>query len=97
MLYVTGEESLQQVTLRARRLGLPQSKLRLLAETRVEAILAHAAREKPEVMVVDSIQTIYTEMLTSAPGAVAQVRERARRGSCATPSSRAPRSFSSVT
>ena len=79
VLYVTGEESLQQVTLRARRLELPQASLRLLAETRVEAIIAHAEREKPEIMVVDSIQTMYTEMLSSAPGAVAQVRESAAR------------------
>jgi len=79
VLYTTGEESLQQVTLRARRLELPEDKLRLLAETRVEAILAHAEKEKPEVMVIDSIQTMYTELLTSAPGAVAQVRESAAR------------------
>lgn len=79
VLYVTGEESLQQVTMRARRLELPQDKLRLLTETRVESILTHAAREKPAVMVVDSIQTVFTEQLTSAPGAVAQVRESAAR------------------
>jgi len=79
VLYITGEESLQQVTLRARRLHLQEEKLRLLAETQVEAILAHAAREKPEVMVIDSIQTMYTELLSSAPGAVAQVRESAAR------------------
>ncbi len=78
-LYVTGEESLQQVTLRARRLELPEDKLRLLAETRVEAILAHAESEKPEIMVIDSIQTIYTELLNSAPGSVSQVRESAAR------------------
>lgn len=79
VLYVTGEESLQQVTLRARRLNLPEQNLRLLAETQVEAILTHATQEKPDVMVVDSIQTIYTELLSSAPGAVAQVRESAAR------------------
>lgn len=79
VLYITGEESLQQVTLRARRLGLPEEKLRLLAETQVEAILAHAATEKPQIMVIDSIQTMYTELLSSAPGAVAQVRESAAR------------------
>ena len=78
-LYTTGEESLQQITLRARRLELPEKHLRLLAETRVEAILAHAEKEKPTIMVIDSIQTMYTEMLTSAPGAVAQVRESAAR------------------
>lgn len=79
VLYITGEESLQQVTLRARRLNLPEDKLRLLAETQVEAILNHASIEKPEVMVIDSIQTMYTELLSSAPGAVAQVRESAAR------------------
>jgi len=76
-LYVTGEESLQQVSLRAHRLGLPTEKLRLLTETQVEQILAHAQRERPQVMVIDSIQTIHTELLQSAPGAVAQVRESA--------------------
>ena len=78
-LYITGEESLQQVALRARRLELPTDKLRLLAETSVEAILAHAQKEKPAVMVVDSIQTMHTETLNSAPGAVAQVRESSAR------------------
>jgi len=78
-LYVTGEESLQQVALRARRLELPTDKLRLLAETSVEAIIAHAQKEKPAVMVVDSIQAMHTETLNSAPGAVAQVRESSAR------------------
>ncbi|MBI2780128.1 MAG: DNA repair protein RadA [Gammaproteobacteria bacterium] len=80
-LYVTGEESLQQVSLRARRLGLVSDKLadrlRLLTETQVERIIAVAQQERPQVIVVDSIQTIYTEMLQSAPGGVAQVRESA--------------------
>jgi len=76
-LYVTGEESAEQVSLRARRLGLAGDRLRLLTETAVERILAHAAAERPRVMVVDSIQTLYTELLQSAPGAVAQVRESA--------------------
>lgn len=78
-MYVTGEESLAQVSLRARRLELDADRLRLLAETRVEAILEFAAREQPRVMVIDSIQTIYTELLQSAPGSVAQVRESAAR------------------
>jgi DNA repair protein RadA/Sms len=77
VLYVTGEESAQQVALRARRLGLAADKLRLLTENRVEAIIASAQGEKPTVMVVDSIQTAYTENLQSAPGSVAQVRESA--------------------
>jgi DNA repair protein RadA/Sms len=76
-LYVTGEESLQQVSLRARRLGLAQQGLKLLSATCVENIIALAARQKPRVMVIDSIQTIYTETLSSAPGAVGQVRESA--------------------
>ncbi len=76
-LYVSGEESPEQISLRAQRLGLPRERLRLLAETNVEAIIATAAVERPRVMVADSIQTIYTEQLQSAPGSVAQVRESA--------------------
>jgi DNA repair protein RadA/Sms len=76
-LYVTGEESLEQVSMRAHRLNLTADKVRLLAETNIEAILNHARNEQPQVMVIDSIQTIYTELLQSAPGAVAQVRESA--------------------
>jgi DNA repair protein RadA/Sms len=78
-LYVTGEESLQQISLRAHRLGLQAEHLRLLAETDVERILALAEIEKPGVMVIDSIQTTYTDQLQSAPGAVSQVRESAAR------------------
>lgn len=77
VLYVTGEESLQQVTLRARRLGLPEDNLLLLADTQVERITALAQKEKPGVLVVDSIQTMHTDLLQSAPGAVGQVRESA--------------------
>ena len=76
-LYITGEESLQQVSERAKRLNLKTDKLGLLVETRVEDILNTAQKEKPRVMVVDSIQTIYTDDLQSAPGGVAQVRESA--------------------
>lgn len=76
-LYVTGEESLQQVSVRAHRLGLPMQNVRMLAETQIESILAAAQQEGPQVMVIDSIQTVYTELLQSAPGAVAQVRESA--------------------
>jgi len=76
-LYVSGEESPQQVSLRAQRLGLPRERLRLLPETCVEHILASAAQNQPQVMVIDSIQTIFTERLSSAPGAVSQVRESA--------------------
>lgn len=76
-LYVTGEESQQQVAMRARRLGLPEDKLKAMTETSIESIIATARQEKPRVMVVDSIQTIFTEHLQSAPGGVAQVRESA--------------------
>jgi len=77
VLYVTGEESPQQVKLRAERLGLQAGRLRLLAETRVEQILADARREAPRVVIVDSVQTVYTDLLQSAPGSVGQVRESA--------------------
>jgi DNA repair protein RadA/Sms len=76
-LYVTGEESPQQISLRAQRLELSADNIRLFAETQVERILEVARLEAPRVMVVDSIQTIFTEQLQSAPGAVAQVRETA--------------------
>lgn len=77
VLYVTGEESLQQIAMRARRLGLPDKNLRLLTETRVEAICEIAAREKPQVMVIDSIQTMEVGEISAAPGGVSQVRESA--------------------
>ncbi len=76
-LYVTGEESPGQVAMRARRLELPVDRLRLMAETSVETIIATAREQKPRVLVVDSIQTIYTEALQSAPGGVSQIRESA--------------------
>ncbi len=76
-LYVTGEESLQQVSMRAHRLGLSTDKVRLLSETQVQRILALADKEKPGVLVIDSIQTVYTDQLNSAPGSVSQVRESA--------------------
>lgn len=77
VLYVTGEESLQQVAMRAKRLQLPLSGLRLLAETQVETIIEHAQKEKPRILVIDSIQTIFTDTLSAAPGGVGQVRESA--------------------
>ncbi|WP_341503101.1 DNA repair protein RadA [Gallaecimonas sp. GXIMD4217] len=76
-LYVTGEESLQQVAMRAHRLGLPTDKLRVMAETSVEAITAQAERDKPKVMVIDSIQVMHMAEIQSAPGSVSQVRESA--------------------
>lgn len=77
VLYVTGEESLQQVALRARRLNLATANIHLLTETSVERIIAKAQQQPPQVMVIDSIQAVYTELLQSAPGAVSQVRESA--------------------
>ena len=74
-LYVTGEESGAQVALRARRLGLVDSQVPVLAEIQLERIVATLERERPAVAVIDSIQTVYTEQLASAPGSVAQVRE----------------------
>ncbi|UZR31065.1 DNA repair protein RadA [Methylococcus mesophilus] len=74
-LYVTGEESLSQVSLRAHRLGLDGHDIQALAETSLERILGTASQYKPEVLVVDSIQTVYSEALQSAPGSVGQVRE----------------------
>ncbi|MDE2498187.1 MAG: DNA repair protein RadA, partial [Xanthomonadaceae bacterium] len=78
-LYVSGEESLAQIAARGHRLGLELAPLRALAETCVERILEHAAAEKPRVLVIDSIQTIWTETLPAAPGSVSQVRESAAR------------------
>jgi DNA repair protein RadA/Sms len=74
-IYVTGEESAQQIYMRSKRLGLNGDNLSLLTETKVETIIATAQINNPQVMVIDSIQTIYTEHLQSAPGGVAQVRE----------------------
>jgi DNA repair protein RadA/Sms len=76
-LYVTGEESPQQISLRAARLGISGDNVQLVSETSVERIIDTAGRERPQVMVIDSIQTLYTEALQSAPGSVAQVRESA--------------------
>ncbi len=74
-LYVTGEESLDQVAMRARRLQLPEDALQLLAETQVELIIAEAARLQPRILVVDSIQVVHSDALSAAPGSVSQVRE----------------------
>ncbi len=74
-LYVTGEESGAQVALRSRRLGIEGSQVQVLAEIQLEKILATLAARQPAVAVIDSIQTVYSDQLTSAPGSVAQVRE----------------------
>jgi len=75
VLYVTGEESVAQVALRARRLGLSGAHLRVMAEIQLEKIQSALATEQPAFCVIDSIQTVYSDQLTSAPGSVAQVRE----------------------
>src|SRR5690242_15103121 len=74
-LYVTGEESAEQIALRAHRLGLVNAPIELLAEVQLEAIVAAINAIAPEIVVIDSVQTVYTEALASAPGSVAQVRE----------------------
>jgi DNA repair protein RadA/Sms len=78
-LYVTGEESVAQVASRGLRLGIALDGLEALAETSIERILGEAANSKPDVLIIDSIQTIWTETLTAAPGSVSQVRESAAR------------------
>ncbi|MDM4768330.1 DNA repair protein RadA [Pelomonas sp. SE-A7] len=90
VLYVTGEESGAQVAMRARRLGLVGANVRVLAEISLEKILATIEEEAPAFCVIDSIQTLYSEQLSSAPGSVAQVREcaaqltrTAKAGGCA--------------
>lgn len=75
VLYVTGEESGAQVAMRGRRLGLEGDKVRVMAEINLEKVIATIEVESPAFCVIDSIQTLYTEHLTSAPGSVAQVRE----------------------
>ncbi len=75
VLYVSGEESAAQIGLRAQRLGLQDAQVRLMAEIQLERIGDALAAERPTVCVIDSIQTVYTEQLSSAPGSVAQVRE----------------------
>ncbi len=74
-LYVSGEESGAQIGLRARRLGLEGNALRVLAEIQLERIQKVLQSERPQIVVIDSIQTLYSDALTSAPGSVAQVRE----------------------
>lgn len=77
VLYITGEESLQQVALRAQRLNLPTDKIQMLAETDVEQIVSIAKNHTPKVIVIDSIQVMHTPGVESAPGSVSQVRESA--------------------
>jgi DNA repair protein RadA/Sms len=79
VLYASGEESVRQVALRASRLGLASGSLRLLAETRVEAILEEAMATRASVLVADSIQTMHTDLSESSPGSAVQVRDSAAR------------------
>lgn len=75
VLYITGEESVEQTKLRAERLGLRGDNLYLVNETNVEAIISHIETQKPQVVIIDSIQIMYLSALSSSPGSVAQVRE----------------------
>lgn len=79
VLYATGEESVAQTAMRARRVGATDPQLAVVAETDVEKILAHAHAQPPAILAVDSIQTMYTPLLDSIPGSLAQVRECASR------------------
>ena len=78
-LYVTGEESTEQIALRSHRLGLDSTRVNVMAENRLENLLDVVNRESPEVLVADSIQTFYSDALSAAPGSVSQVRECAAR------------------
>ena len=75
VLYVSGEESLQQIKLRAERIGTFSDHLELLCETSLDTIRTVIERNKPQIVVIDSIQTMYNENVSSAPGSVSQVRE----------------------
>lgn len=75
VLYVTGEESAEQVALRAQRLEMATGDVKLVAEIQLEAIMATLSEQRPSVAVIDSIQTLYSSQLNSAPGSVSQVRE----------------------
>ncbi|MAD47609.1 MAG: DNA repair protein RadA [Oceanospirillaceae bacterium] len=76
-LYVTGEESLQQVAMRAKRLGLPSDRLNMLSETSVDRLIQTLQQHKPKIVVIDSIQVMHVDGVESAPGSVSQVRESA--------------------
>ncbi len=73
--YVTGEESIEQIALRAARLGVADSPLQLIADNSLEAIVATLKQQRPQAVVIDSIQTLYSDALDSAPGSVSQVRD----------------------
>ena len=75
VLYVSGEESYGQLKLRAKRLGIRGENLFILAETNVDSILAQADKIKPDIIIVDSVQTVFNERIASAPGSITQVKE----------------------
>ena len=75
VLYISGEESLKQIKLRAMRMGEFTDELSLLCETNLNTVRGVIERRKPEIVIIDSIQTMYSEDVTSAPGSVSQVRE----------------------
>lgn len=75
VLYITGEESAEQVSMRAERLSVADSDIKILTETSVEQIMNVLTNEKPAIVIVDSIQTVFTEEIESAPGSVSQIRE----------------------
>lgn len=75
VLYVSGEESLEQIKIRGERLGLRDEEMYLLAETNLERIITHGEKLKPRVLVLDSVQTVFSSKLSSTPGTISQVRE----------------------
>lgn len=75
VLYVSGEESLEQIKLRGHRLGIDKGNLYLLAETNLERIIAHGEKLSPQVFILDSVQTVFSSKLSSSPGTISQVRE----------------------
>ncbi len=75
VLYVSGEESLHQIKIRAERIGTFTDSLELLCETNLDTIRSVIERKKPQIVIIDSIQTMYNESVGSAPGSVSQVRE----------------------
>ncbi len=75
ILYVRGEESVSQIALRAQRLGVKQNELLVMSETSLEKVYAQVEKLKPDVMILDSIQTVYSEQLESQPGSIGQLRE----------------------
>jgi DNA repair protein RadA/Sms len=79
VLYISGEESVEQIKMRAQRLGVEQEQLYLVGETNIEMILSYVDTLKPDVVIIDSIQTVYSTDLPSAPGSVGQVRESTAR------------------